>query len=525
MDDITNKVTKPQAAPSIPYTPSIPHGQLSNRLHADDRHCSPVQDASVSMSECSYYIGSGSESWSGSQQALDVISESKKRHGLAANDAFSKYLLSDNVASVHANASADFSDGSRLANSCDRGVDTVATPHRLTSHNANSAQNYGAVASEPEIIKTAFTNIKKNYDAAGDCLARTPNHAYDRHRSVGTATPADVKISQLDDYVTFINQDEGRTSASVKTHAQSTPKTCHVDEQQVTQSWKQMVSAADLVSGEYIDLISFIDGSSGTRDRLPSAELCSGDQESIGQLSAIASSGYQSFGYSQSNSPIDPQMTQQQQQPQTPQHPLSFANPLFNLTKVTPRSASRTTRSPSLSSLSSNDSAKRSHHVSRHQCTKDMHQPAVPVSVATCRSLAALSSSGESLSQLDNTVQVQDRSQSSLVMTTSPFPSPCPSRISLPPDSCYPERLNAYSELSKSVEFSPVPDGDTGMKRTVTDSVLSDARYGAASPANSLYANMKMRSNSALPQNTVRMGVRSVQHKKQEQEKTKAEVS
>ena len=504
----------PQSTPSITQTPPVMHSQVPTRLGSDtdNRCCSPMHDMSVSMSDSSYYIGSGSESWTSCQQGVDVISNSQKRHGLA-NDAFSKYLLSDSAASVHSNASSDFSDGSRLANGRDCSADPVAPSSRLIP---NSAQNYGAVGSEPATIKTAFTNA----GSCSDSATRMPSRAYDRHRSVGTATPADLKISHLDDYITFIAQDEERTSVSVS-RAQSTPKVS-VNEQQVTQSWNKIVSAAGQVGGgEYIDLISFIDGSSSaTRERLQSVEFSGGDQESIGQLSAVASSGYQSFGYSQSNSPIDPQMTQQhQQQQQQQQHPLSFANPLFRHTKATPRSASRTTRSPSLSSLSSTDSAKRSHNVSRHHCTKELHQPAVPVSIATCRSLAALSSSGESLTQLENTIQ--DRPQSSRP-TASPFPSPCPSRISLPPDSNYPERLTAYSELSKSVEFSPLPEGgDTGMKRTVTDSVLSEACYGAGSG----YANVKMRGSGALPQNTVRMGVRSVQHKKQEQEKTKAEVS
>ena len=450
---------------------------------------------SVSMSECSY---GDSGSWTDSQSGLDVIPDSQKRHGLA-NDGLSKYLLSDNVAVVHANDNGVLNVRGRLTNGVN--VDTMEMVNRPAP---SGARNYGAVASQPAMIKTAFTNIKKNY---GD--VRTPSRAYDRRASVGT--PTDANVSQLDDYVTFIAQDEGRTSASVTMHVESTPKTNHVNEEMVTSTWSKLVDAADQVSGEYVDLISFIDG--GARERLQSSEFGGDhDQESIGQLSAIASSGYQSFGYSQSNSPVDVRMTQAP----PAQHPLSFANPVFGHNKAAVRSVSRSTRSPSLSSLSSNDSSKRSQH--RHRCAhKDMHQSPAPIVVTTSHSLATLSSSVESLSQLQDTVQ--HRTQ---ITHTPPFPSPCPSRISFPPDSRYPARLDTYSELSKSVEFSPITD--CAMKRTVTDSVLSNSCYGAMTVSS--YANVKLRTSSAAsPGNTVRMGVRSVQHRMHDQEKTKGEVS
>ena len=495
MDDIANGVKNPQPAPSTPV------GQLFTKLcgDGDNRHCTPAQ-MSASMSECSYYSNGDSGSWAGSQSGLDVIPDSQKRHGLA-NDGLSKYLLADNVASVHTdtNASSVYNARGRLPN----GVDTMDIPNRVAPC---GARNYGAVASQPAMIKTAFTNIKKNRDDV-----RMPSRAYDRCGSVGTAT--DANVSQLDDYVTFIAQDEGRTSASVTMHVESTPKTGHVNEKLVTSTWSKLVDAADQVSGEYVDLISFIDG--GARERLQSSEFGGDhDQESIGQLSAIASSGYQSFGYSQSNSPVDARMAQP---PPASQHPLSFANPVFGHNKSAVRSVSRSTRSPSLSSLSSNDSSKRSQH--RHRCAninKDLRQSPAPVTVTTSHSVVTLSSSVESLSQLEGTVQYRAPTSH-----TPPFPSPCPSRISLPPDSRYPERLDAYSELSKSVEFSPV--ADSGMKRTVTDSVLSSSCYGAMTVSS--YANLKLRSSSAASGNTVRMGVRSVQHRMLEQEKTKAEVS
>ena len=66
-----------------------------------------------------------------------------------------------------------------------------------------------------------------------------------------------------------------------------------------------------------------------------------GSQISISQLSNVASSGYQSFAYSQSSSPVDPaisgqqlqaQQRQRQRQLQQQQHaPLAFNNPMYQL--------------------------------------------------------------------------------------------------------------------------------------------------------------------------------------------------
>ena len=67
-----------------------------------------------------------------------------------------------------------------------------------------------------------------------------------------------------------------------------------------------------------------------------------GSQISISQLSNVASSGYQSFAYSQSSSPVDPAITGQQLQlqqrqrqrqlQQQQQHaPLAFNNPMYQL--------------------------------------------------------------------------------------------------------------------------------------------------------------------------------------------------
>ena len=61
-----------------------------------------------------------------------------------------------------------------------------------------------------------------------------------------------------------------------------------------------------------------------------------GSQISISQLSNVASSGYQSFAYSQSSSPVDPAISSHQQGQQQGQQvqqpaPLAFNNPVYQL--------------------------------------------------------------------------------------------------------------------------------------------------------------------------------------------------
>ncbi|CAH1787049.1 unnamed protein product [Owenia fusiformis] len=114
--------------------------------------------------------------------------------------------------------------------------------------------------------------------------------------------------------------------------------------EEVHKSWKDMVSAAELVNGDYVDLINFMDDIHSMDDIQEEMQNSSmeieqnlkGSQGSISQLSGIASSGYQSFGYSQSSSPVEPIAQDGPKSPCTSTpgqltQPLQFANPLFRL--------------------------------------------------------------------------------------------------------------------------------------------------------------------------------------------------
>ncbi|KAL8562893.1 hypothetical protein ACOMHN_004585 [Nucella lapillus] len=112
-----------------------------------------------------------------------------------------------------------------------------------------------------------------------------------------------------------------------------------LNQESVNEAWSQMVSAVDNnVNGDYIDLIPFMDeeghNSSLEMEGPPTA---SSSQVSIGQLSTVASSGYQSFGYSQSNSPVESggqpgeagREVTRSPVIHYPMQPLSFSNPLY----------------------------------------------------------------------------------------------------------------------------------------------------------------------------------------------------
>ncbi|XP_043190408.1 ras GTPase-activating protein nGAP-like isoform X2 [Amphibalanus amphitrite] len=76
-----------------------------------------------------------------------------------------------------------------------------------------------------------------------------------------------------------------------------------------------------------------------------------GSQISISQLSNVASSGYQSFAYSQSSSPVDPAISHQQQQQSAGQQPtpLAFNNPVYQLSSNRTRQTRPSPYSPSTS--------------------------------------------------------------------------------------------------------------------------------------------------------------------------------
>lgn len=111
-----------------------------------------------------------------------------------------------------------------------------------------------------------------------------------------------------------------------------------IDHESVNETWSQIVNAADNnVNGDYIDLIPFMDEEGQNSSLEMECPTTNGSQISISQLSTVASSGYQSFGYSQSSSPVEAgnqttEMTRELTKSPVihyPMQPLSFSNPLY----------------------------------------------------------------------------------------------------------------------------------------------------------------------------------------------------
>ena len=168
-----------------------------------------------------------------------------------------------------------------------------------------------------------------------------------------------------EDYIQYTQLEETpvmtQLSMSPSTYTSKRP-----EEKQVNKCWSKILQAAEMVNGGQVDLIKFVDDG----DDVQNSSLDSADQVSVSQLSTVASSGYQSVGYSQSNSPVESlQDSHSIHSVQGNQQPLSFSNPLFGHGKGESESMFKTPagvtqdrifHSPSSSSLSSDDGTSRS---------------------------------------------------------------------------------------------------------------------------------------------------------------------
>ena len=360
-----------------------------------------------------------------------------------------------------------------------------------------------------------------------------------------------------DDYV-LLHSLHNRSPPSRLSASQRSLSNCRPDENQVANQWRRMVSAAEMVNGDYVDLVSFMDefNEESRANRSTSTGPTDGDscsQLSLGQLSTVASSGYQSFGYSASSSPIDSASVSTEQFTPVTQ-PLSFSNPLFQhqgSSQQTARLPDGPTRILSSSSLSSEDDSSSPQLPSSQPCAIDTppsppprrsshshsllddaerslprrtvtHPHQRPVdhkrspSSSSCDSLSQTAPrprclSSSSTNSLRNPAVVPSHSVSAMTtsLVTPPSPHPSPRPLTL-------------SQLSRSSEF-PLPNrhppSPQPLKRTATDTAImdslmySDHAYAATAPRR--YPS----------QNTVRMGVSSMQRlQAQENEKTKTEV-
>jgi hypothetical protein len=311
--------------------------------------------------------------------------------------------------------------------------------------------------------------------------------------------------SATDDYVMFSspNDDPARFRTS-PSHVSSTAHHPRPNEHEVNQSWNRIVSAAELVNGDHVDLVSFVD-EDGANSSM--------DLDTGSQVSTVASSGYQSFGYSQCSSPIDCG-AQDVMVPSA--QPLSFSNPLFNhpadVNTQAPAPPVGVTRVLSSSSLSSEDGSlsspthKSSSHRKRNPRTGEIHEH-------TQRKLSNLSLSSSSSDSVKDSGKGFSPSHSYPRSATTGHQRSSPphshpgtsyrngqhqggatsqlvhshsvsgyTNLSSPLTENRPLTIN---KLSKSAEFSafqhPSPS-PLGMKRTITDSMISHTAAGSRAP-------------------------------------------
>lgn len=103
----------------------------------------------------------------------------------------------------------------------------------------------------------------------------------------------------------------------------------------IEETWNQIINEAENLNGDYIDLIPFMDEEGHHSSLDMEYQGPNGSQISISQLSNVGSSGYQSFGYSQSSSPVETTSQSEARDPSKspvinyPLQPLSFSNPLY----------------------------------------------------------------------------------------------------------------------------------------------------------------------------------------------------
>ena len=377
-----------------------------------------------------------------------------------------------------------------------------------------------------------------------------------------------------------------------------------ISESRVNKSWNQMVSAAEIVNGEYIDLISFMDEDGN--NSIDTEHNGNGSQMSISQGSTIASSGYQSFGYSHCSTPVDnarqevsPESLKSPNNNYTHSTPLSFSNPMYRHTHRG-FSSHRKTSSPfpqvsSSSSINSEDINSVKNYSPVRSLTAERHSGGLKKKVSSfansssvdsvpdsdkfhhsvsannmCSSTTSVehytsSTQSQSNSNVSNvsslTMEIKPKSRNSAssnssvstrskdtqsatsrkysleLRGSSPVLSLTGKHNSTPHSTTYyntigsvPRRTN---DLSHSMEFTSSTSRyakSDQMRRTATDTSISQrssSSYsdGSGSPRSQMSSDDSSLFRRLSAQNAVHMGIRSVQRRIHEQEKTKQEVS
>ncbi|KAK2149018.1 hypothetical protein LSH36_471g02009 [Paralvinella palmiformis] len=349
-----------------------------------------------------------------------------------------------------------------------------------------------------------------------------------------------------EDYIQYTQLDETpvmtQLSMSPSTYSSKRP-----EEKQVNKCWSKILQAAEMVNGGQVDLIKFVDDG----EDMQNSSLDSADQVSVSQLSTVASSGYQSVGYSQSNSPVESlQDNHSVHGIHGNQQPLSFSNPLFGHGKgehdgmfKTPAGVAqdRIFHSPSSSSLSSDDGTSRS-----IPPTYNTH-PICKQNTVSSHSLGHMMAPGQKL-QLRSLDRKYHRSDGSSIGDVGPSPDArrnlrlhrqCAThrQQNSPQLSQSQSRVNAPQsptltpgQLSRSVDFSSA-QSPHGMRHAMTEATIA---HGTSAQFESIYTPPESPHFGTLPptwrtstQTSARMGTSSGSQKavRKTQEEYEEELS
>ncbi|XP_078324419.1 ras GTPase-activating protein nGAP-like isoform X8 [Crassostrea virginica] len=419
--------------------------------------------------------------------------------------------------------------------------------------NKRKSQIYDNVSGsiQPGTSPTEYLrNMLRQCGEEGDiAVLGSRNSRQGSHLSSGQSTISDYNDND-DEYVLIkrvINHPDNVSNVSANSQTITSEHT-------VNQKWNDIVNAAESNPGDYIDLMSLLDD----EYQNSSMELehnSTGSQMSISQVSNVTS-GYQSYGYSQSSSPVD--SSNHVEGSTRPSHsnslqPLSFSNPMYRYKHMASSSYSSSSQcvTPSPGTQGSNSSGSLSSEedtsVIRNRNPTPCHPNLCDTPSDPLRNLApklSSSSSSESLNDTDRHRMYSNCRNSSHKREPLDFDfhSSCPSDMFEDIHNSNYENTQGYSlsraptrpsELTHtgSMDFSQLRkyDQHEGLRRTATDSVIakscssshSDGTAGADRGRGSSDSSPSHRRLS--PQNAVHMGIRSVQRKISEQEKTKQE--
>ena len=303
-----------------------------------------------------------------------------------------------------------------------------------------------------------------------------------------------------------------------------------ISREEVNLSWNRILKQAEstpVPAGDYLDLMDNIE----EEVQNVSAEWENISSISSGHSSNVASSGYHSYGYSQSSSPIEGGVQTVAQDIKPITQPLSFSNPVFRLQNAI-RNDNKGARNGSSSSMSSSEGASST----LDRSTYSSHSLEKPnVREPSKKHDSCSSSSSESLS-----VASSERYMDGPMMRSRRNREP-DSMSAVSDTQCnsnhdgvsFAESPSVLSHLSRSADFSHGKHySQAAMKRTATDTLLlqgngpveTEVMPGHHTKTEGGTFTTTLVHKLATPQSSVRMGVRSVQRKIQEKEASRLEV-